>query len=108
MPRLRSRVRIEPSHRSFPAPTFPPPFTSKLGREFEANRRAAYQVINTSASLGRVIVASPIGERFYKHLAVLPSEAGIGDALAIDKVIASSDGLIATNEVALDHYPSNG
>ena len=87
---------------------FSPTFMPKPGREFEANRRAAYQVINTSASLDRVIVASPIGERFYKHLAVLPSEASIGDAFAIDEVIARSNGLVATNQVALDHYPSNG
>ena len=102
------RVRRESSHRSFPAPIFLPLFKTKPGCEFEANRRAAYQVINRSANLGRVIVISSIGERIDEHLAVLPSEAGIGDALAIDKVIASSDGLIATNEVALDHYPSNG
>ena len=87
---------------------FSPTFMPKPGREFEANRRAAYQVINTSASLGRVIVASPIGERFYKHLAIFPSKTGIGDAFAVDKVIARSNGLVPTNKVALDHYPSNG
>ena len=87
---------------------FSPTFMSTLGREFEAKRRTAYRVMSTFASLDKVTVISAIGERFYKHLAVLPSEAGIGDAFAIDKVIARSNGLVPTNEVALDHYPSNG
>ena len=55
---------------------FAPTFMPKLGREFEANRRTAYRVMSTSASLDKVTVISAIGERFYKHLAVLPSEAG--------------------------------
>ena len=81
---------------------------SKPKRELEANRPNAYRVMRTSASLDKVTVISAIGERFYKHLAVLPSEAGIGDAFAVDEVIARSNGLVATNQVALDHYPSNG